>query len=97
MAKGYWIVHVDVTDPQAYDAYRSAIAVAFAKYGGKFLVRGGESDMPEGSLRARAVVVEFGDYATARACYESAEYQAAKVLRLAAADADLVIVEGFDG
>lgn len=96
MAKGYWIVHVDVSDPEAYEAYRAAIAVAFAKYGGKFLVRGGDSQQLEGALRSRSVIVEFGDYATAQACYQSAEYQTAKALRLAASEADLVIVEGID-
>jgi uncharacterized protein (DUF1330 family) len=30
-------------------------------------------------------------------CYNSDEYQAAKAIRLTAATADMVIVEGFDG
>lgn len=97
MAKGYWIVHVDVTDPEAYEAYRTANAVAFAKYGGTFLVRGGESEQPEGGLRSRTVIVEFGDYATARACYNSPEYQAAKEKRTPVSACDFVIVEGVAG
>ncbi len=42
MAKGYWVVHVDVTDPEGYQQYVKANAAAFAKYGARFLVRGGQ-------------------------------------------------------
>ena len=97
MPKGYWIVHVDVDDPAAYEAYRQANAEAFAKYGGRFLVRGGPQDLREGSLRARSVVLEFDDLQTAIACYESPEYQAAKALRASVSRADLVIVPGCEG
>ena len=97
MAKGYWIAHVDVTDPEAYKAYVAENAVAFAKYGGRFLVRNGERQMREGALRPRHVVIEFKDYATALACYDSQEYSAAAKLRAGASEGDLVIIEGYDG
>jgi len=97
MAKGYWIAHVDVTDPEAYQAYVRANAVAFAKFGGRFLVRGGPYKAAEGVARARQVVLEFKDYATALACYDSQEYQEAKELRAKASQNELVIVEGYDG
>lgn len=42
MTKAYWVAHVDITDPQAYEAYRAANALPFAKYGARFLVRGGD-------------------------------------------------------
>ena len=97
MAKGYWIAHVDVTDPEAYKAYVAANAVPFAKYGARFLVRGGRHEVPEGSTRARHVILEFKDYETALACYRSPEYEAALALRKAASLADIIIVEGYDG
>ncbi len=59
MAKGYWIAHVDVTDPEGYKDYQAANAVAFRKYGARFLVRGGGAEQPEGSVRSRHVVIEF--------------------------------------
>lgn len=96
MPKAYWVAHVDVTDPDAYETYRAANAEAFAKYGAKFLVRGGAQELREGSQRARTVVLEFKDIDTARACYDSPEYQRAKALRLEASDGDMVIVEGYD-
>jgi uncharacterized protein (DUF1330 family) len=97
MARGYWIVHVDVTDPEAYKDYIVANAVAFAKYGARFIVRGGQATMQAGTLRSRHVVLEFKDYATALACHDSSEYQHAAALRDKASRADLVIVEGYDG
>jgi uncharacterized protein (DUF1330 family) len=97
MAKGYWIAHVDVADPEAYKAYQNANAVAFAKYGGRFVVRAGRNEVREGALRARHVVIEFADYAAAVACYESPEYRHAVALRRNISQADIVIVEGYDG
>ncbi len=97
MAKGYWVAHVDVRDPGAYEAYRQANAVAFGKYGARFLVRGGAQEVREGSAKLRTVVIEFESLAVARACYDSPEYQAAKVLRDPVSSGDLVIVEGWDG
>jgi len=97
MAKGYWIAHVDVTDPEGYKDYQTANAVAFRKYGARFLVRGGAAEQLEGGLRSRHVVIEFADYASALACYHSHEYEAAKERRRGKGDIDLVIVEGYDG
>lgn len=96
MTKGYWVGHVTITDPQAYEAYRQANAAAFAKYGGRFLVRGGAQYRAEGQLRARTVVVEFPSLQAARDCWDSPEYQAAKAVRAPASEADIVIVEGWD-
>ena len=97
MAKGYWIARVDVHDPEAYKSYVTANAVPLAKYGARFLVRGGKSEAPEGTPRSRNVVIEFKDYDTAVACYHSPEYAAAKAVREPAAEADLLIIEGYDG
>ncbi len=94
--KGYWIGHVTVDDPEAYQAYRAANAAAFGKYGGRFLVRGGAQEVVEGSLRPRAVVIEFPSIEAARACYDSPEYQRALSLRQPVSFADLCIVEGWE-
>jgi uncharacterized protein (DUF1330 family) len=97
MAKGYWIARVDVSDPQGYQAYVAANAAAFRRYGARFVVRGGTFEAPEGTPRARNIVLEFDDYATALACYHSPEYAAAKALRAGKAEADLIVIEGYDG
>jgi uncharacterized protein (DUF1330 family) len=97
MAKGYWIVGVDVTDPEGYKEYVAANAAAFRKYGARFIVRGGRFEAPEGKPRSRNVVLEFKDYETALACYHSPEYAPAKALRDGRAEANLIIIEGYDG
>ncbi len=97
MAKGYWIGHVDVDDPEVYERYKAANAAPFKEYGARFLVRGGRQELREGQARKRTVVIEFDSYDKAVACYESAGYQAAKAIRDAVSTGDLVIVEGYDG
>ena len=97
MTKGYWIVRVDISDPEAYKAYVAANAAAFAKFGAHFLVRSGKYETVEGGSRGRNVVIEFKDYATALACYHSPEYTAARRLRANAATADIIVIEGYNG
>ncbi|TMJ34540.1 MAG: DUF1330 domain-containing protein [Alphaproteobacteria bacterium] len=97
MAKGYWIAHVDISDPEGYKAYVAANAEPFKKYGAKFLVRGGKSECVEGKVRSRLIVLEFPDYATALACYRSPEYEKARKLRIGKSEADLIVIEGYDG
>jgi uncharacterized protein (DUF1330 family) len=97
MAKGYWIAHVEVTDPDGYKKYLAANSVAFAKYGGRFLVRGGTHVVAKGAAKSRQVVIEFPDYAAALACLNSEEYKRAVEYRDAAALVDLIIADGYDG
>jgi len=97
MPKGYWIVRADITDPEQYKAYLSANAEPYAKYGAKFIVRGGRSELVEGTGRSRNVVIEFPSYEAALECWRSPEYQAAIKLRLPVSTLDIVVIEGYDG
>lgn len=97
MAKGYWIVRVDVQDTEAYKAYAAANGAAFARFGGRFLVRGGAFETVTGASRARNVVVEFPSYAQALACWNSDLYQSARALQKGGAEADILVIEGYDG
>lgn len=97
MAKGYWIAHVTVSDPEAYKAYIAANAVPFAKYGARFIVRGGPYEVAEGTGRERNIVIEFPSIEAARACWYSPEYAVAKALRTGCSTADIIIIEGYDG
>ena len=97
MPKGYWVAHVDVSDPEGYKSYVAANAEAFRKYGAKFLVRGGTFEAVAGKSRSRNVVIEFKDYATALACYHSDDYRNAMALRLPHSSADIIVIEGYDG
>jgi uncharacterized protein (DUF1330 family) len=97
MAKGYWIGRVDVHNEEGYKAYAAANPAIFHKYVGRFVVRAGKFECPEGGSRSRNVVIEFADYDAAVACYRSPEYQANIKVRQPHAIADLIIVEGYDG
>ncbi|MFN3743119.1 MAG: DUF1330 domain-containing protein [Hyphomicrobiaceae bacterium] len=98
MAKGYWIAHVKVRDPERYKDYVAANALAFKKYGARFVVRGGRSEVRGAPINGdRHVVLEFESYDVARACYDSPEYKAAAAIRDEASDASVVIIEGYDG
>ena len=96
MPKGYWIARNDVHDPETYKLYVAANNVAFTKFGGRFVVRGGKYELKEGVTRPRHIVIEFPVYATALACYESPEYREAAKIRGKASEGDLVIIEGVD-
>ena len=94
MIKAYWIVRVAVRDQARYPEYLALARPAFEKFGARFIVRGGSFDKMEGQARERNVVVEFADRATAVACYNSPEYERAKTVRQACADADFIIIDG---
>jgi uncharacterized protein (DUF1330 family) len=98
MAKGYWIARVDIHNMDGYkEGYVAQNGAVFAKYGARFLTRGGKYETKEGSSRSRNVVLEFKDYETALACYNSPEYTRLVAIRSPHAETDLVIVEGYDG
>jgi len=95
MNKGYWIVRSDITDTVAFADYAAKTPQALAQFGGKFLVRAGQSVLVEGSSRARTAVIEFPSYQSALDCWESETYQRIKAIRLGAAELDIVIIEGL--
>ena len=94
MPKGYIVGHVTVRNPEAYQEYVRLDTPIIADFGGRFLIRGGASETVEGETYARHVVIEFPDYATARACYHSPEYQKAAAIRHANADSVMLLFEG---
>ncbi|NNE22343.1 MAG: DUF1330 domain-containing protein [Rhizobiales bacterium] len=91
----YMIALVNVTDPEQFKKYAAAAGPATAKYGGKYLARGGETSLFEGEMPAeRLVVIEFASREAAEIWYNSPEYQAAKKLREGAATGTFMAVDG---
>ena len=91
----YIIIRVDVTDAEKYERYKEHTPAAIAKFGGRFVVRGGNVITLEGPEETRRVVVlEFPSLDQARAFYDSKEYQAAKELRDGAAEAQFLAIDG---
>ena len=92
---GYVIAEVTVTDPATMDEYRKQVPATIAKYGGRFVVRGGAHQILEGDWKPnRLVVIEFPTLDAARRWYDSEEYRGPKALRIKAGRTNLVIVEG---
>lgn len=94
--KGYWIVYLDITNPEPYQAYMAAAAIAHGKFECRLLARAGTSERPEGNLRNRYVLREFSSYGEALRCYHSPEYTQARPLRQPHSIGDFVIAEGID-
>lgn len=92
--KGYWVAMVDIADQEGYKEYIALNKAAFDKYGATFVVRAGKHQVMEGPDANRVVVIEFKDYETALACYNSPEYRKAVEARVKYAKAHLTVVEG---
>jgi uncharacterized protein (DUF1330 family) len=92
----YLIARIKVNDPETYDKYRAQTPGVVAAFGGKFIARGGRSELLEGDNPelARVVLIEFPSYEQAQAFYRSPQYRDILKLRLAAAQSEVVIVEG---
>ena len=92
----YAIVEVDVSDPQLFAEYARGVPATIAAYGGKYLVRGGKTETKEGGWAPkRVVVLEFPSMDQARKWYDSAEYKPLLDMRLKAASAKFILVEGL--
>jgi uncharacterized protein (DUF1330 family) len=92
----YVLVQVDVKDPVRYEAYKKMVPPTLEKFGGRFLVRGGNTHTMEGTWAPRRlVVVEFPSVEQAKAWWASAEYAEAKALRQATSESQLLIAEGL--
>jgi len=93
---GYVIVDIEVHDTAAYDEYRKLVGATLTRYGGKFIVRGGNIDVLEGDWKPkRIVILEFESSARAREWYDSEEYRMPKQLRMRAATGNIIAVEGI--
>lgn len=92
----YMIVRVNVTDPDQYAQYTKLTPAIVKKYGGSFVIRGGEVHVLEGpGVPERIVLLKFPDVETAKRMYNSDEYQAAAKVREGAAEASFIVMDGF--
>ena len=92
---GYIVVDIEITDPDEYQKYTQQTAATIERYGGKFLVRGGHSEMLEGDWKPkRIVILEFPSVAQAKTWYDSPEYSAIKGIRHRSAISNMLLVHG---
>jgi uncharacterized protein (DUF1330 family) len=93
----YVIAEIEVTDPVGYEEYKALVPAVLARYGGRYLARGGEVAGLEGDAPpARVVIMEFPSLAQAKAWWACAEYTPAKAIRHRTAKSRLVAVAGLD-
>jgi uncharacterized protein (DUF1330 family) len=91
----YIVVDCEVTDPVRYEAYKRLAQAAIEKYGGRYIVRGGETNVLEGEWQPRRiVVVEFPSPSAIERFYDSPEYRAARSAREGAARMNMISVAG---
>ena len=93
----YIVARVEITDAAKYQEYVRATPAAIERYGGKFIIRGGELITLEGPPETRRlVVIEFPTLEQAKAFFSSEEYGQAKALRAGAAIGQFLAVQGFE-
>lgn len=95
--KAYLIAHIEVTNPELMEKYRDQVPKIVAKYQGKYLVRGGDSEILEGDyFKHRIVLLEFPSRQQANNFYNSEDYAPLKMLRIEAGNNSSVLVEGIE-
>jgi uncharacterized protein (DUF1330 family) len=91
----YLIADIEVTDPVGYEEYKQRVPALIAAHGGRYLVRGGASEVLEGTWRPRrSAIIEFPSLAALKAFWESSEYALLREIRERCAKSKLVAVEG---
>ena len=92
----YLIADIEVTDPVGYEEYKKLVPAIIAAYGGRYLARGGATDVLEGTWRPRrSAIIEFPSLASVKAFWNSKEYKPLRALRERSAKSNLVVVEGL--
>jgi uncharacterized protein (DUF1330 family) len=93
----YVIVEIDITDPIGYEDYKKQASATVHQYGGKYMVRGGKSEVLEGNWNPkRIVVLEFDSMQRAKEWLNCEEYREPRKLRHQTAKTNMILLEGFD-
>jgi uncharacterized protein (DUF1330 family) len=91
----YVLAEIEITNPDGYREYTAIVPATIAKYGGRFLVRGGAAEVLEGDWpQRRRVLLEFPSMQAAKQWFDSPEYEKPKAMRQAASDGRLILMEG---
>jgi uncharacterized protein (DUF1330 family) len=92
----YVIVEIEVTDPVGYEEYKKQAAATVHKYGGKYIVRGGTTEVLEGDRRPkRIVVLQFDSMERAKEWLNCEEYREPRKMRHRTARTNMILVEGL--
>jgi uncharacterized protein (DUF1330 family) len=91
----YIIVEIEIVDPAGYEEYKKLAGATVEKYGGKYIVRGGKTEVLEGNWKPkRIVILEFPNAERAKAWLNSEEYREPRKMRHATAKTNMLVIEG---
>lgn len=98
MPKGYVIfIEGPIRDQASMDDYAQKSFPTMMQAGGRVVVADDAPQVLEGTWgAARTVILEFDSVDAAQEWYRSADYQASIPLRQAGADADVILLSGFE-
>jgi uncharacterized protein (DUF1330 family) len=92
----YVVVEITIKDPVVFEDYKKLSPATIQQYGGRYLARGGATEILEGKWNpSRLVILEFPSMEQARIWYNSPEYTHAKSFRLRSADGNMVLTEAY--
>lgn len=93
----YLIADIELHDAERYKDYVEHVPALIEKFGGRYLVRGGRTQVLEGSWTpSRLIVLEFPDRDAVLGLYEDEEYAPYRDLRQSIASTDLILADGVD-
>ena len=91
----YVIVEIDVQDPVGYEEYKKQAGSTVIAKGGKYIVRGGKTEVLEGDWQPkRIVVLEFPSMDQAKEWLNCEEYREPRKMRHRTAKTNMILVEG---
>ncbi len=91
----YVVVDIIVTDPVLYEEVKRRTPPVVAQYGGRYLARGGQTEVLHGDWQPRRLVLlQFESLENARQWESSPEYTAIKSLRERCARVNMVLLPG---
>ena len=91
----YVIVEIEIIDPAGYEEYRKSAGATVAQYGGKYIVRGGKTEVLEGDWQPkRIIVLQFESMERAKDWLNSEEYREPRKMRHHTAKTKMIVVEG---
>ena len=94
----YVVVQIAIDDPATYERYKELAPPSIAAYGGRYVVRGGRTEVLEGTWQPpRLVILEFPTGTQARAWWSSPEYAPAKAMRQRCAQTEMLLIDGSPG
>jgi uncharacterized protein (DUF1330 family) len=89
------LAEIEITNPEGYKEYTTHVPATIARYGGRFVVRGGKAQVLEGEWpERRRVLIEFPTVDAARKWFDSPEYEKPKAMRQANSKGRLLLLEG---